>query len=141
MKLYTAKVRLNGSRDNEVIKHHLTAAEILLLQNIHVSPQGHPSVVDIVHTANVNRSDSKERARLADLYTKGELVEDRGTKMINGLFGIGTALPQDYVEPEPVIVETYDDSTEVEEITGIEPIVQTKLAAPKPVADVTDMID
>ena len=101
MDLYSVKVRLDGSLDNEVNLHNVTPAEIHLLEKIHYGQGKHPPVVDMVKTGTVNRSDAKERARLADRYTKGELVEDRGTRMINAMFGVaGVPLPQSYIAPE-----------------------------------------
>lgn len=104
MKLYSAKVRIGGSLEHEVIKHNLTAAEITLLFHIHGG--NHPTCVDIVHTADTNRSDAKERARLAAEYTKGELSNDQGIKLIQGLFGVNGALPQEYVPPVEEVEET-----------------------------------
>ena len=129
MKLYTAKVRIGGSRDHEVLKHNLTGAEMKLLEAIHEGPQGHPVVVDIKHTGSVNRSDPKERARLADIYSKGELTESRGEKLINSLFGMsGVPLPQEYAATEKVVVENFEVEDELEEV--ITPVEVVK-AEPK----------
>ena len=123
MKLYSARVRIGGSRDHEVDKHNLTAAEMKVLESLHVSPQGHPVIINVVHTADVTRSDAKERARLAELYSKGELVENRGEKIINSLFGVaGVPLPQDYVAPEVVVVNDFSVEEESEEV--ITPVAQ-----------------
>lgn len=129
MDLYSCKVRLAGSLENEVIKKNVTAAEIHLLKLIHTGQ--HPGVVDIVKTGYVkNRSDLAERTRLASEYTRGELVEDRGNKLITALFGVsGVPLPQTYVapvdEPTEVVVE---DGTSKEEIISLEeiPVVKAK---------------
>lgn len=126
MKLYTAKIRIKGSLEHEVVKHQLTAAEIAMLSHIHGG--NHPPVVDIVHTANVNRSDAKERARLAEAYTSGELTSDNGARIVNGLFGVNGPLPQDYVVPTFEAVETVtplDDSKET--ITPVDIPVRTKI--------------
>lgn len=140
MKLYTAKVRIGGSRDHEVVKHNLTGAEMALLEALHVSPQGHPVIVDIKHTGDVNRTDAKERARLASEYSRGELVEDRGAKLINGLFGLpGVPLPQEYVAPVPVETVAYDPDSDAEPevITPVAPIERAKIKLPaaKPAAE------
>jgi hypothetical protein len=131
MDLYTCKVRLDGSLDNEVIKHNVTAPEIHVLAAMHNGQGKHPPVVDIVKTGTVNRSDAKERARLADLYTHGELVEDRGSKMITGMFGVaGVPLPQTYVAPEVFAAEEYNpgEEEEAEVITPVEaPVRATTL--------------
>jgi hypothetical protein len=131
MDVYSCKVRLDGSLDNEVIKHNVTAAEIHVLSNIHLGQGKHPPVVDIVKTGSVNRSDIKERARLADIYTKGELVEDRGTRIITGMFGVaGVPLPQTYVAPETVAAVEYNPAEDEEDevITPVEaPVRATTL--------------
>lgn len=136
MRLYTAKVRIAGSLEHEVIKHNLTAAEIHLLTHIHAGK--HPVVVDIVHTGDVkNRSDVKERARLAEIYSKGELVEDRGAKLLTSLFGLpGVPLPQEYIEPpkdEPV--EYIDDLNAEPEVIETLPPRVIKRSEPKKAAD------
>lgn len=131
MELYSCKVRLDGSLDNEVIKHNCTAAELHLLASIHAGQGRHPPVVDIVLTGTTNRSDAKERARLADLYSKGELVEDRGFKMIQAMFGVaGVALPQTYVAPEQFDTTEFipGEEEEAEVITPVEaPVRATSL--------------
>jgi hypothetical protein len=135
MKLYSARVRIGGSRDHEVDKHNLTAAEMKVLESLHISPQGHPVLINVVHTGDVKRSDSKERARLAELYSKGELVENRGQKIIDGLFGVaGVPLPQEY-EP-PVAVEVQDFTVEEESDEEIVPVSQPE----KPKKKVADLV-
>jgi len=135
MKLYSAKVRLAGDRDHEVWKHNLTAAEMKLLEHIHVSVKGHLTLVDVTHTGNTTRTDARERARLAAEYTKGELVEDRGQKMIQNLFGVGgVPLPQEYEAPVQTMVEDFDPADEDEEvITPVEQPVRTRLGRPRKV--------
>lgn len=127
MKLYSAKVRLGGSLEHEVNRDNLTGAEMHLLAKIHEGK--HPVLVDIKHTGDVNRTDAKERARLADTYTKGELTEDRGVKLINELFGVaGVPLPQDYVAPtaqEPVEFGADAEGDEPEVITPVAPIARS----------------
>lgn len=139
MKLYSARVRIDGDRDHEVDKHALTAAEMKLLEMLHVSKQGHPTLTNIKHTGDVNRSDAKERSRLAMLYTKGELVEDRGEKIITGLFGVaGVPLPTEYVAPVNTVVENYEVEDEEDEvITPVAPPVRsTPKTSKKTVEDV-----
>lgn len=118
MDLHTVKVRLAGSLDNEVIKHNVTAAEIHLLNLLHAGQ--HPATTDIKLTGTVNRTDAAERKRLADEYTKGELVEDRGNKLIQSLFGVaGVPLPQKYVAPVTTQVEESAEEAEEEVILPI----------------------
>ena len=140
MKLYSARVRIGGSRDHEVDKHNLTAAEMKVLEMLHVSPQGHPVIVNPVHTGDVKRSDAKERARLAQLYSKGELVENRGEKIINGLFGVaGVALPQEYVAPVAEDVKSNDFSVEEEEDEEIVPVKPVR-SEPKKAKGVDELV-
>lgn len=130
MKIYKALVRIGGSRDHEVWKDNLTAAEMKMLEHIHNSPQGHPVLDKIEHTGNVNRKDSKERARLADLYAPGELSEDRGKDLVKQLFGLpGVPLPQEYEPPAPTVAEEYDAADEEEEvIEKVEEPVRTPIS-------------
>ena len=130
MRLYSATVRIGGSRDHEVTKDNLTAPEMKLLEQLHVSPQGHPVLANVKHTGDVNRSDAKERARLGDIYSKGELVENRGAKLINALFGLpGVPLPQEYVPDAPVAETAF--TVEEEEAEVITPVAQIERAKPK----------
>lgn len=104
MQTYSAKVRLGGSLYNEVLKHDLTAPEILLLQSIHNSPEGE-GVVDIKPTGRdaydtvfadddpdhrapkkVLRTERAERERLKNTY------DPTGKKMAK-IFGVGNPLP------------------------------------------------
>jgi len=72
MKLYSAKIRLAGNAYNEVLKHDLTAAEIILLSKIHEGGEHSAApVVDIKLTGEVKRSDAEERQRL--IGTDGEV--------------------------------------------------------------------
>lgn len=139
MKLYSATVRLAGNRDNEVAKDNLTAAEIHVLNHIHGGEGNHAAVINIVHTANVNRTDTRERARLASIYTKGELVEDRGEKILTSLFGVpgSMPLPQEYIEPVIEAVDLDPDAPqEAEEITPVD-----QPAAPPVVRTIVDKTD
>lgn len=105
MKLYSAKVRLLGSLNNEVRKTNLTAAEIAILQRIH---GGHDAVVDIVEVGKVNkRTDRSERNRLMQLYPDGPDAGNRdrrlfGEEFIGSVLGVGTLLPQEYTAPAEV---------------------------------------
>src|SRR5258708_9700001 len=98
-----------------------------------LSPSGHRTLLEIAHTGNPNRPNARERARLAETYTKGEVVEDRGDKVIHALFGVtGMPLPQEYVATVQTMVEEYDPSDEEEEvITQVEQPVRTRLGRPR----------
>jgi hypothetical protein len=134
MIVYQAKIRLAGNVANEVIKSPLTASEIRVLQVIH----GLDAVADIQRIGQVNRSDAAERKRLAGTYRHGKGIVDNGEKLINEIFGVGGALPQEYVEPE---IEEVDDEIEVdmtddEIVLDSEPEIKRTVVS-KPVETVT----
>lgn len=96
MQLYSAKIMLGGSRDNEVRRHDLTIPEILVLRKIHlgaefvtdVKPLGREAEdinIDGDERKEVLRTDAAERKRLNRVY---------GQKRIDGLFGPLGTLPQ-----------------------------------------------
>lgn len=96
MQLYSAKVILGGSRDNEVRRYDLTIPEILVLRKIHlgdefvtdVKPLGREAKdinIDGDERKEVLRTDAAERKRLNRVY---------GQKRIDGLFGPLGTLPQ-----------------------------------------------
>ena len=116
MKTYDCKVQLNGSRNNAVRKRGVTAAEIAILRHIHgTSPNGAAAVVDIKPAGNVSRTETIERARLANRYSHGEM---RGPALVKDVLGVaGVPLPQ-YV---PGVDDPEDDGAMAE-------------AAPEPVA-------
>lgn len=64
MRLYDCKVLLSGSRDNEVRKTDVTAAEIMILRSFH----GEDAVTDVTPKNMDKRSHGDERARLFSLY-------------------------------------------------------------------------
>lgn len=78
--LFDCKVKLAGSNDNEVRREKVTAAEIIVLRDIH----GEDSVVEIVGRDPVAadspeaRTESKERDKLAQMY---------GADRVANLFG------------------------------------------------------
>lgn len=105
MRLYSCKVRLEGSLYNEVRKIGVTAAEIQLLRLLHsLNPEAEnedgtdenlidESVVgDIVFTGEVDRTDAQERSRLTELYGPA-LKRFDSIKNIKGVFGVGVPLP------------------------------------------------
>lgn len=130
MKLYSCKINLKGSLLNQVIKSEVTAAEIVLLRAIH----GNDAVNDIRHTANVNRTDRAERARLAGRYT---MTSPKGTKrgdeLVREFLGIESQpLPQ---EPPAVevaaAVDGFTVETEEDEVivpVDAEPIKRTRVS-------------
>lgn len=149
MKLYTATVRLAGSLSNEVVKSQITAAEIAVLQRIH----GADSVRNISEIGAVkNRSDNRERTRLAVEYPKGLAADGKqpleGIAFINSIFGVGTPLPHVYVEPvadESVEeIEIEPEMAEEIELAVEEPVKRTRLfpkkQAEKPAASPAELM-
>ncbi len=127
MKLYSARVRLAGELKNEVNKYNLTASELLILRALHgASENASDPVVDIKETGSVNRSDAKERSRLAGIYTNFR-GQDGATIVRNTLGPAGVPLPQEYVEPEQA-VET--DEFDVEDVEEPEVITENETAKP-----------
>ena len=91
---YSAKIRLGGLLTNEVRKDGLTAAEIILLRDIH----GDDAVIDIVETGKAIsaesgklRTNEEERVRLNEFYNSKETstAEDHSKKTarMRALFG------------------------------------------------------
>lgn len=67
MAIYSAKIRLQSSPMNEVLKSGLSAAEVVLLTAIH----GEDAVVDVAledGVRNVSPDDAAERERLTEIY-------------------------------------------------------------------------
>lgn len=98
MKLYNVKVLLHGDIQNQVRKEMVTAAEIALLRRLHEG--NNDAVTEIVHVANVNRSDEAERRRLARIYAPNPFafegdVPQSGIERVNALFPPGATLPQE----------------------------------------------
>lgn len=97
MQLYSAKVQIGGSRDNEVVMQEVTIPEIIVLRKVHkgeehvlnIKPLGREAfdsaIGDDEQVKKTLRTDKSERARLERLYPKVKLSE---------LFGIGVPLPQ-----------------------------------------------
>lgn len=108
MKLYSAKIRLAGNTDNEVIRHNMSAAELHVLEFIHAGKNA--VLTDVKYTGDVNRTDARERQRLAQEYSKS--TRDGfmpGVAIMEKLFGIATLpLPAVYEAPKFEPVETFD---------------------------------
>src|SRR5690242_12341845 len=101
MRLYDCKVRLAGSRENEVRKTDVTAAEIMVLRAFH----GVDSVEGITPKEMDRRSHADERKRLFMLYVGAEESGNLGGHMqsraqvLMGLFGPShTPLPVELPE-------------------------------------------
>jgi len=84
MRLYDCKVLLAGSRDNEVRKQGVTAAEIMALRMVH----GPDSVLDIVPGKMDKRPHGEERARIYSIYADPEALDFKGKRdALDALFG------------------------------------------------------
>lgn len=91
MEIYDCKVILGGSRDNEVRKQAIPAAEIAMLRHIH----GDDSVLEIQHVGTSDITDREVRDLLALSYGPGDVELSRaGPKILKEVFGPpGVALP------------------------------------------------
>lgn len=89
MRLYDCKVLLAGSRDNEVRKTDVSAAEVMILRAFH----GDDSVVEIVPKAMDKRTHGAERAYLFTQYVGAAENENLGgfqkerAAVLTNLFG------------------------------------------------------
>jgi hypothetical protein len=108
MRLYDCKVLLAGSRDNEVRKTDVTAAEIMILQAFH----GADSVTEIVPKEMDKRSHGEERKRLFSAYVGGAETDSLGgfqgerVKVLQNLFGPAhNQLPIELPKPEAFFEE------------------------------------
>ncbi|BAQ16103.1 hypothetical protein [Methyloceanibacter caenitepidi] len=96
MDLYQCKVRLGGSRYNEITKVKVTVPEIFLLRYVHglvdadTGEVDDSVVTDIKRIGRTDRSESDERARLQGVY--GVALKRQG-KSIDLMFGVGQPLP------------------------------------------------
>jgi hypothetical protein len=100
MRLYDCKVLLAGSRDNEVRKTDVTAAEIMALREIH----GPDTVTEIVKKGMDKRPHGEERARLYALYADPEALDNKAkTARLDVLFGPAhTPLPVELADEESI---------------------------------------
>lgn len=98
MKLYSVRVRLNGSSLNEVHRINCTAAELQLLAAIHGGGDNYP-LAEVKYTGDVNRTDARERQRLHNEYH--EWNQGKGPALIARVLGAtGAPLPQSFAPPE-----------------------------------------
>lgn len=134
MKLYSAVIHLAGEMKNQVRKNELTAAEIVLLRVIH----GNDAVHEIEHVANVNRSDARERQRLAGIYSlnRQDGFKSGEALVLENLGIAGTPLPDDVPEPENLTepeaaFEVEAEDEEIIEPVGAKPIQRTRIERPR----------
>ncbi len=81
-KLYSCKLRLNGSVLNEVPKDEVTAAEIEMLRGLH----GSDAIVNTKGAGSVERSDADERARVYSMFINPLLDAPPRLKAKNEMF-------------------------------------------------------
>lgn len=81
-KLYSCKLRLNGSVLNEVPKDEVTAAEIEMLRGLH----GSDAIVNAKDAGSVERSDADERARVYSMFINPLLDAPPRLKAKNEMF-------------------------------------------------------
>jgi hypothetical protein len=113
-KLYSCKLRLDGSVLNEVPKYEVTAAEIEMLRGLH----GSDAIINIKDAGSVERSDAEERARVYSMFINPLLDAPPRVKAKNEMF---STLFGHKSQPMPKTLEA--DET-------IEDIVDEKPVAP-----------
>jgi len=122
MRLYDCKVLLSGSRDNEVRKTDVTAAEVMILKAFH----GEDSVLDITPKGMDKRSHGDERKRLFSLYVGGAENENLGgfqgerVKVLQALFG---------PSHNPLPVELPQAESFVDDEADAKPVSRVKIPA------------
>jgi hypothetical protein len=105
MRLYDCKVLLDGSRENEVRKDDVTAAEIMALRLIH----GPDSVLEIVPKEMDKRPHGPERARIFRLYADPEALDSqKKTAALTALFG-PSHVPLPVELPDAETIHDLDD--------------------------------
>lgn len=122
MKLYDVRLRLNGSLLNEVWLKYVTAAELHVLLRIHGAGTNYP-LAEVHESGSVSRSDHKERRRLRDKYHEWGL--GNGDKLVQEVLGApGTLLPQEWVPPEMVADEEFDEDEAIQAMEEEEHIIE-----------------
>lgn len=125
-KLYSCKLRLEGSVLNEVPKDEITAAEIMMFRGLH----GADAIVNIVEVGEKSVSDAAERTRVHEQFLNPLDAPPRlraKTEMFRNLFGHDTLpLPKALAED----VEAEDDDERVVE----KPVIR-RTRAVKPEAE------
>lgn len=129
MRLYDVKVLLAGSRENEVRKTDVTAAEIMILRALH----GSDSVLDIQKKGMDKRPHGEERARLFNLYVGAAEGEGLGgfqkerANVLMGLFG-----PKH--TPLPVELEESQEFADLDEAPVVRATVKPKAGKAEDIA-------
>lgn len=81
MEIYDCKVLLGGSRDNEVRKRAITAAEVLMLKYLH----GDDHVIEVKHVGTSEIDNAQVRDMLALTYADG--ADPKTAPILREVFG------------------------------------------------------
>lgn len=116
MKSYSAKIRLHGSRDNEVMKTELSPAELLVLTHIH----GDEGIVDVREVDKVLRRQKDPAGERLFRWTSDQerkyLIRTYGEKNFKAIFpGPLDPLPEEFVGPLAGVDVIPDEELPVEE--------------------------
>lgn len=115
MQNYNCSVNVGGSVQTRVPKFSISAAEIIVLRQIH----GHDAVIKIKPTTTDNGPHSKIRAHIESVY---------GAKRVTQIFGVaGTRLPTELDDVSRIAHLSDDDDDDA-------PVVAAEAAAPEPAA-------
>ncbi len=123
MKLYSVRVRLNGSAQNEVTKYNATAAELKVLAAIHNGGDNYP-LAEVKETGKVNRSDARERKRLHDEYHEYNLGQ--GVKLLASVLPDSVPLPQEWVPPQ--FVPEDDEEEDILDVPQEDEVIEERKA-------------
>lgn len=80
MQIANVLLSLGGDHGNQIMKFHVTAAEIAVLRGIH----GDESVTEVEPQGDVKRSHREERGRLLSIY--GMAKSDEQKPIVEGMF-------------------------------------------------------
>ena len=110
MKYYTAKIRLNGRTENEVLRHNLSAPEVILLNVIH----GGAAIAKLEETGDTAFSTTQhrqERKRLEDTYGRKKEIADEIQRLFGG---VTSMLPESTTldDLRPVENDMYEDGND-----------------------------
>lgn len=137
MQLYEAKIRLGGSVQNEVRKSELTAPEIVVLRQIHgndavleIKSMGREALDPTEDHPTALRTSKRERERLEMLYA-GALKTIESIKHLNGIFGVGLALP-DTLEGVAHVAQPEAEKPVRRRVVKPEDVTPAPVAAPAP---------
>ena len=126
-KLYSCKLRLEGSVLNEVPKNEITAAEIEMFRALH----GGDAIVNIVEVGEKTASDAAERERIkAKFINPARDAPPRlkaKTEMFRNMFGHDTLpLPRALT-----VAEETEDEAEVDDVVETKPVARrTRVVKP-----------